>query len=273
MSAYDEVVLYCEDVAGRPSVRLLELARAHLVGEVPIAASVDIRPFGSEANLRPVVRLEREQGRRAFAVRDRDFLTRALVDGGRAKHFERTTDVAPWPLSRHCIESYLLEQTFLERALPDCKVEWAVVLEELARGRRWTDLARATIQDLNWRLRNLRGRRGTAEATSRDEAIALVRAASAGVGPGLTAELTEERFLAKLNELDRDFDADGPLACRVDGRKLLGALEERLGLQGSKGGLLNALLRHAERRDGGPPSSLVGDVRALLLGMGSPEIR
>ena len=194
MSEYDEVLLLCEDMGGRPSVRLLEVARQRLVAELPIAASVDIKPVGGESNLRPLVHSEREQKRRAFAVRDRDFLERSLVERFRTEHFTEAVSVYPWPLSRHCIESYLLDAAFLARALPGPKLGWAEVVEELARARRWTDIAKATVNDLNWRLREARGStRGKGDATNRDEAIALVRAACAGLHPKIEAELVELR--------------------------------------------------------------------------------
>ena len=268
MSGYDEVLLFCEDIAGGPSVRLLELARARLQTEFSIALSVSVEAAGSVTNLRPLVDAERRQGRHAFAVRDRDFLERSLVNEQRAAHFGNAASVHPWPLSRHNIESYLLDPAFLTAAIPNGNLVWTQVLQESAEARRWTDVARAAINDLNWRLRSARAQneQGDAEAANRDDAIAVVRGACVAAEPLLAAELAEERCIAKLDAFDRDFSDDGPLPHRVDGRELLKAVVRRLDANEPRGGLLPALLAHAERT-GGPPAPLVDDVPVLLEGI------
>lgn len=118
MSEFDEIRLYCEDEERRPTVRLLFLALDALKGDVHIAGAIDPRSTGNKEDVKARVRHARRDRIRAFGVRDRDFLERSLVDEMRQNALHVGPRVEPWPLSRHAIESYLLDPPFLARVLP-----------------------------------------------------------------------------------------------------------------------------------------------------------
>ncbi len=172
----------------------------------------------------------------------------------------------PWPLSRHAIESYLLDPPFLTQALPSrTEVQWKALLDHMAEARRWTDLLRATLVDLRWRVSRVEWTGTDAHLTSKDEALAELSSRFAKTKADIETALREPDARTKLESLEKDFAADGPLVHRVDGKRLLKALDEHLVREGTRraGGLLEALLTHAERH--GCPQVLLDDLRPLLI--------
>lgn len=267
MSELDEIRLYCEDEERRPTVRLLFLALDALKREVRIAGAIDPRPTGSKEDVKVRVRHARRDRLRAFSVRDRDFLERSLVDDMRRKALHVDWNTAePWPLSRHAIESYLLDPPFLTQALPSrTEAQWKTLLDHMAEARRWTDLLRATLVDLRWRVSRVEWTGTDAHLTSKDEALAELSSRFAKTKADIETALREPDARTKLESLEKDFAADGPLVHRVDGKRLLKALDEHLVQEGTRraGGLLEALLTHAERH--GCPQVLLDDLRPLLI--------
>jgi hypothetical protein len=269
MSDFDEVLLFCEDEARRPTVRLLEVAVQALRREVRMAATVEPRPAGGKSDVKIRVRHARQDKRRAFGVRDRDFLERKLLDDQRRRALSKDAKAAEaWPLGRYCVESYLIDPAFLARVVPGrTEAEWHDLLEDLARARRWADLVRAALTDARWQMSRLDWPHVSASVSTRDEAFAEISIQCAEMARVAGGALNEPRVRERFKLLELDFAADGPLALRVDGKELLKALGARLKGEGQepKGGLLDALLSHAERHE--CPRPLLDEVRQLLLGI------
>lgn len=264
MSLLDDVTVLCEGVANGPDVRLLETARQTLRSTLPLADRIGFKAAGSKIVLESSIQAYR--GLRAtplvFAIRDRDFLRRELIEAQRAAAVERAPEAArAWPLSRHSIESYLLEPAFLAAAT-GAEVETELV--EFARERRWLDLARATLEDAGYRLRGTRRVKfGDEMPGDLDAAVRLVYESLVTWGTQAQAALDPAQAEALLAAFDRDFRDDGPEWTRVDGKELLRRVEERLRQGPLPGGeLRNLLLRHAEQHE--PPTALVDDLRAFV---------
>ncbi|EYF02545.1 hypothetical protein [Chondromyces apiculatus] len=275
MSQFDDISLFCEDEPNGPTIRLLAIAVQSLRREVRIATLVEPLPAGGKSDVKVRVRHARVDQkhvragqRRAFGIRDRDFLSRKLLDVQRERALLTDAKAAEaWPLSRHCIESYLLEPSFLVSVLGQAEAEWNEMLEGLAAERRWLDLGRAVLNDARWRASNSRWPKLSKLISTRGEAVAAISAQCAEMLKDATEALDEKAAFKKFDELDQDFTVDGPLATRVDGKELLNAVGARLREEGRepKGGLGPALLAHADRD--GCPALLVGEVRELLLGI------
>lgn len=263
MSLLEDVTVLCEGVANGPDIRLLETARQALRRSVPLADRIVITPAGSSADLAPSIRAYRRLRRVpfVFAIRDRDFLRREFVEQAREKAFGRAPDAGrAWPLSRHSIESYLLEPTFVAAAMG---IEIEADLASFARERRWLDLARATLEDGGYNLRRTRAEPRDEMPTDMAAAVSLVRESLFEWASRAQAALDPANAEALLDAFDRDFRDDGPEWTRVDGKSLLGRVEERLRQGPLPGGdLRDQLLRHAERH--GPPAPLVDDLRVFF---------
>ena len=262
----EEITLYCEDKGEGRSQRILEAAVSALSGELPFAPTV--RPgVDSKSDVQVRTKFARTQSGprlRVFGVRDRDFLTQPLVLNARRHAFhDKPQSVTSWPLSRHCIESYLLDDDMLTAAVPDASLDALhAALDAAAGARLWLDVARGTLEDLAYRLRRIRQQ--DIEERLADRAAAL--RVTLGVAEQMRRELdgasSEERLASHLDALASDMTANGPLRCRVDGRELIYELEVALGKK--RGLLLDRLTQHARRA---PPAALVADVRAILEAM------
>lgn len=119
----EEITLFCEDKAGGRSQKILDAAVSALHGVLPFTAAV--RTVGVLSKNDVVVRAKfaRTQTRprlRVLAVRDRDFLTHPLVADARGRTFDDDPQrVMAWPLPRHSIESYLLDDDLLVPTVTD----------------------------------------------------------------------------------------------------------------------------------------------------------
>lgn len=195
---------------------------------------------------------------RVFAVRDRDFLPQDLLEGYR-RDATIGAEPAPFPLRRHCIESYLCEPAFVAAATG---LDVGEFIEERANDSFWTDVCRACLRQVEY---DAREPRVTLAANPRDEpeAVAALRQAldayrgrlAGTVDPG-SAEQMVAAFAA-------DFAADGPVWTRIDGKKLLADIGRRWPEASQlPGGLGGRLLKHAEAH--GAPEPLVTEMRHLL---------
>ncbi|GEM_PF-4796806 len=262
MSQLDGITILCEGIDQGPDVRLLETARLALKVSVALAGVVTFRPAGSKGDLRQTVKAlqEVQPAVPVYAIRDRDFLIKPLLSEMR-ETAQRKPNEAAWPLSRHAIESYLIEPAFVEKALGMSGV--AKLLEPLASERLWHDAGRATLERAAYEARHAR--------PHLDEAI---RDKSAVLG-AIVAELGKwKTSIASLpsasapemvcGEFVEDFSLD-PLWTRVDGKALLKALGHAL----AHDGILGALLHYAE--DSGPPEPLVVDVGLFIAGLAAKQ--
>ena len=113
---------------------------------------------GSKSDVQVRSKFARADDYRAFGLRDRDFLRRALVDQNRSQVFHPMPDhVVPWPLPRHCIQSYLLDDDALGAVAP--RIDVAVIrsaVDQAASARKWNDVAHGALDDCVWRPRKVR---------------------------------------------------------------------------------------------------------------------
>lgn len=272
MSQIDDIILLCEGDDQSVDVRLLETARLAVVQSVPIARRVTIRPAGSKVDLPASMRAHRaiRGSKLVFAVRDRDFLREDQVRAQRIAALSldaKETVLKAYPLHRHCVESYLLDPPFLtvalglgEKPTPEGIDPWKMV-NELAEARRWIDICRGTLEALNHELRDNRASCETGP-TNRQEALAEAQAALAKYQSEAGTLLSGFDVTRELDALDGDLTADGPLWARVDGKKMLGKLDQILCKLLRKGGLKERLLKHAETH--AAPTPLIEEMRALL---------
>jgi hypothetical protein len=145
------------------------------------------------------------------------------------------------------------------------------LLEQLAGKRRWLDTCRAAIEAVAFDMRNLRPCRDR-EPTSKDEAIEAAQVSLSQYQVDVTTRLQEFDLVALVEAIATDFDADGPIWARVDGKALIHRVEDELrALPGLRGGNLRArLLTYAERH--GPPGALVSDIEELLRGIAAASL-
>jgi hypothetical protein len=266
MSRLDEITLYCEDEDGRPTGRLLFVALQELAPEIPIARLIAPSPTGSKEDVKVRVRHARRDGVRAFGLRDRDFLERRVVDDFRGKAFRADRGTAEaWPLGRYCIESYLLDPAFLAGALAyRTEAEWGALVTELSAARYWLDLVRATLTDVRWRWTQIERKSPAVGLSTREEAITVLLARHREMVEKVRDMCSADVARAKFESLETDFAEDGPLAHRVDGKRMLHDLEERLVSEGRSAarGLTGMLLLRAERN--ACPRALLEELRPLL---------
>lgn len=264
----EEITLFCEDRAKGRSEKILDAALQELRRDLPAAASVVPIGISSKDDVQVRAKFARQERYRALGLRDRDFLQRPQVDDYRRHAFHKDhVHVRPWPLTRYSIENYLLDDDVLGAAVSalDGAVLRAAV-DEAAAARRWLDVARGTVDDLDWRLRRIeREPIDQGGVSDRESALSAVRRAAELRLRSLADASAEERLAKKLDALALDMESDGPLRHRVDGRELIVDLERALALTHAAalpaGGLLSALDRSARDR---PPAALLTDLRELL---------
>jgi hypothetical protein len=263
----EDITLYCEDRSNGRSQRILEAAVGRLRGVLPFAPAV--RPVGvtSKNDVQVRTKFARAQTKpslRVFGLRDRDFLTRPLVADGRGRAFDADFQrVTPWPLSRYCIESYLLDDDVLGVAAPEIALDVVHAAIDAAAGARlWLDVTRGTLEDLAYRLRKVR--QGAVEGRPLDRAATLraVLDAADAMRAELADASAEKLVTDHLDALAADMAEDGPLRSRVDGRELVYDLEPALGFE--RGRLLEKLERSARLH---PPAALLADLREALEAM------
>ncbi len=277
MTSPYEIVVYCEGTSGGADVRLLEQARAALEADGwTDAGRLTLIPAGAWFNLAPVVRAARgaQQGAgRCFAVRDRDFMRRADLELDRAQALdEQASDPKAWPLSRHSIESYLLEPAWLGNAIE--AQELAERIDRLAAARRFLDAVRAALSVVTQAVRTRRVSIGLAPVPDEPTARRVLADRLRALRTDIKAELLIPGARSHLGAILRDFEADGELRTRVDGKRLLRTLEAGLRDDGilPGGGLKARLVKHAEEAK--PPEPLVQDLRLLvsrIFGGAPPE--
>lgn len=263
----EEITLFCEDKPDGRSQRILDAALSELRDALPFAAAV--RTVGvlskNDAVLRAkFARTQTGPKLRVLAVRDRDFLTQALVADARGRTFDDNSQrVMAWPLPRHSIESYLVDDDVLFPVVPLHTPEvLAKQVEGAATARRWLDVTRGTLEDLSFRLRRIRQPSVSGVPTDRATSLEVVLAEAAHMYNQIAEAFAPDALARYLDALIADMETDGPLRHRVDGRELVYDLELLLGR--NRGSLLDALARRARRA---PPTALVADLRNLLEAM------
>ncbi len=258
MSILTDPVIFCEGRARGADVRLLEAARNALLGSHPIAARVEIRPAGSVGDLGPLLRLYADAPRPVRAIRDRDFLPRSVVEQQRRKV------IRPFPLGRHCIESYLLDAALVCPLVDVTGPEYEATRHELARRRLWTDVARGVVARYVGRHR-LHPRAGEGRPDDRGGTIGAVETALNVFAAEVETRLEEFVVTDAVDAMREDFRRDGPPWTRVDGKALLHALRDTFDPTGARFGSREAFVKRlvdrAERR---PPRALVDDLARLL---------
>lgn len=272
----EDLTLFCEDRDGGRSSVLIEAALQSLVrADSSLGFATSVRPRGgsSKSDVQVWTKFARSQGFRAFGVRDRDFLLRGLCREARASAFHASDkQVKPWPLQRHCIESYLLEEDVVHAVLPALDVETIrSLVAACAQDRFWLDVARGAVEDFLWRLRNADRESIEGRPTDRESALLASRTIAARIRASAGEESADAKLDSQFDAIAEDMASDGSLPCRVDGRELIGdvsrALTKKPNVELPQDGLLRALTKQAEKQ---PPAALLADVRELLLAIPAP---
>jgi hypothetical protein len=259
VSLLDGITVLCEGIDQGLDVRILELARAELQPQLPIAARVTLRPAGPKNELPSAIQWHRalRNTSRVYALRDRDFLPSALLESRRRQASSHDQRVA-FPLRRHCIESYLVDPAFVAAALSLDKLP---DVEAIAQRRLWLDVSRAVLEEAAYHARERRPRIRAAWPTSEEEAREAVRASMSAGAADVSAGATVEQVVGRVAFFAEDFNRD-VVWTRVDGKELLRVLETTLQGVLPGGGIIRGLSRHAETR--GAPGALVDELRELL---------
>ena len=244
MSALDGITLLCEGVDQGPDVRLLESARRALRHVLPLAELVTVRPAGGLEELNDRVRAGKHHtsGEKVFGIRDRDFLTAKLL----AEFRDRATQhppLGPWPLSRHTVESYLLDPAYVATVTGIAAEVVAQALDDLATARLWHDAGRATLRRAAFEVKR---QEWPDSPKAWDEAGVLAEL------PGILAKWQADSASLPVmkdsagtcHEFVADFQKE-TLWTRVDGKHLLGPLSTRLRSQDLKHDLLAYAETHA----------------------------
>ena len=138
----DVVTLVCEGVPDGPDVRWIGLVLGKLAESFEPASRIRPLPAGSKADLGATVRGMRKALRtpHVYAVRDRDYLRAELLGKDEAG--------GVYALTRHCLESYLVEPELLEAALGLHRAEEKLLA--IAERRFWPDLGRAVLDAIGY---------------------------------------------------------------------------------------------------------------------------
>lgn len=252
------LTIFCEGVEQGPDIRLLEAARVALQDDLPIAEDAEIRAAGSRGDLNPLLRLDHRRTT-VRALRDRDFTPQAMLDRQRQKPHRA------YPLSRHSIESYLLDSKLFSKVIGVDRDIYEKARDEEAHARLWTDVGRGVIEQFCIRHR-LHPSTGTASPGDRPAAISTVETSLNTFLARVEKRLEEFELAAEIDDMHRDMISNGPVWARVDGRSLLWALRDRFDSDGKRFGkrrdLRDRLVARAEIQ---PPAALIEDLRGLLL--------
>ena len=249
------VTLLCEGEPNGEDIRWLGLALESL-GE---AGRVDVVPCGSKANLRPSLEARRRwhaPSTAIVAVRDRDFLTDDLLN--------KDLGAGIVPVSRYCLESYMIEPSLIEEVFTITGVE--ALLCSMAERRFWTDVGRAVLDAYAFDVRNRRGLLSVEDESfdGRDDVVVVVREKiEAFVG---SFKVPDVATMVIRHESDM---RQGAIWARVDGKELLKSLQielQRGGLLAAHEGLETRLFGWCEAR--GAPSALAADLRHALARLG-----
>jgi len=254
----------CEGQPQGRDLRLLERVRSQLErnGVLDWLRAVRFVPAGGKSELRGQLkarsRIHATQPIRIAAIRDRDFLRAADALAMRAEAVKPGGEQA-WPLSRHSIESYLLEPELLESVGVPAAV--AASLPELASHRLWYDLACSSVEVVRLLANRERLQIAGSPATivDRNAAVDAARRATVAWQDEVNQLFGHGRATieAQVDADAIDFRAD-PLVHRVHGKKLLAEVEKRSRLSD----LGDRLVRHVERNT--PPRALADDLRLFL---------
>lgn len=261
----DQVTLFCEDSESGLTKRLIGASLAELEKEPACAFAAVIRPEGSRSKSDVMVwtKFARQKKVRAFGLRDRDFLSSDLLKQGRESAFHESPEsVKPWPLSRHCIESYLLDDDLIKSALPSVDVAlFHARVDQAAEARFWWDVARATVEDLLFRRRNLPRPSVRERPVDRASALDAARSIATKIRREVAEADTDAVLEASFEKLERDMKDDGPLRHRVDGKELLKDISRILSADIPVRDLVATLQKKAMVQ---PPRALLDDVREAL---------
>lgn len=257
MAARLAPTIFCEGVARGADVRLLEAARASLVATHPLADHVELRAANAWTSLTPLLGAFKDEPSPVRAIRDRDFLPRDFVAGQRLK------PASPFPLTRHCIESYLLDSSTFIAVAGVALPAYEAARDEVADEREWPDAAQGAI-DQFIRMHRHHPQLDTALVIDRLTAITAVEASLDAFSDRAHRwrELVDVGGAVDL--MSEDFHADGPLWGRIDGKKLLSSLRDRFdphGRLGDRADFVRRLVNHAVLH---PPPALCADLAALL---------
>ncbi|MCB9543462.1 MAG: hypothetical protein H6703_13575 [Myxococcales bacterium] len=249
--------IFCEGVARGADVRLLEAARAALVVTHPLADRVELRAANAWTSLTPLLGAFKDEPSPVRAIRDRDFLPHDFVAGQRLK------PASPFPLTRHCIESYLLDSSTFIAVAGVALPAYEAARDEVADEREWPDAAQGVL-DQYIRQHRHHPQLDKAAITDRAAAITAVEASLDGFSQRADHWPEVIDVSAALDAMSADFHADGPLWARVDGKKLLSSLRDRFdptGKLGDRDAFRDRLVNHAVLH---PPPALRADLAALL---------
>ncbi len=270
MPSVARIDVICEGVRNGRDIRLLEASRQMLLRERDVDSDlvslIGFQPLGGKPDLVPGLRVMRRmfggESQLSVAIRDRDFLREVEWKKDRAAAMTDSDQLAKaWPLSCHCMESYLLDPEILLGA--GIARDAIAQLPDLARSRLWVDVARSVLETVRHRI--ARSRPGVPdekrrEITSRDACAREVSAALARwrADTGVPVDLEVD---SEIEADAADFEAHGPLVRRVDGKELLGDLARLVNKSPEK--LAEILVRRVE--ESAAPAALVGDLRDFVV--------
>ena len=251
--------LFCEGIAGGLDVRLIEFALFEIQRSDVRASRIRVLPAGSKGAVAAVVKAMRSV-RPTVGVCDRDYRPAWLL----RQHREGVEQKGQFPLSRHCIESYLVEPALLLGLGVWSIAEAEAVLTEEAERLVWDCAAMGVVERYNRQHHRQLSVPSATGLISRSQVVE-------SVGRELnTLRDDVERFSAgfdigiAVDELVQDFQDDGPQWTRVDGKKLAKRVSVRLGKAVPRGGLAKWTLAQIEAGKAEVPGALLDDLMALL---------
>lgn len=250
--------LYCEGVAGGLDVRLIEATLFEIQRTDVRASRIRVLPAGSKGAVAAVVKARRSVGS-AVGVCDRDYRPAVLLRQHRAN-----VEKGQFPLSRHCVESYLVEPALLMGLGAWSIADAEAILQEEAEALVWRCAAAGVVEGYNRQfLRALRVP-DFDESNSRDQAIGSVEAQLNTLRDEVEQFASGFDVRSAVDEMVQDFQRDGPQWTRVDGKKLAKRVSVRLGKHAPRGGLVKWAMLQIDAGTAEVPTALVTDLTALL---------